>query len=106
MRLCLLWLPVVSASLLASTSTPAMPDPAEARIAAARAAIASNPKSWQPHIDLAEELCRKARDSEEIAYYKAARAELDIALKMSPGNYNARKVEASKIGRASCRERV
>jgi tetratricopeptide (TPR) repeat protein len=63
-------------------------------MAAARSAIASSPKSWQPHIDMAEELCRKARDSEEISYYKAARAELDVALKMSPGNYNARKVEA------------
>lgn len=95
MRLCFLWLPAISAILLASTDMPATPDPAAARIAAARSAIANNPKSWQPHIDLAEELCRKARDSEEISYYKSARAELALALNMSPGNYNARKVEAS-----------
>jgi tetratricopeptide (TPR) repeat protein len=95
MRFHLFWLLVISASVLASTDKPAMPDPAESRIAAARSAVASNPKSWQPHIDLAEELCHKARDSEEISYYKAARAELDLALKISPGNYSARKVEAS-----------
>ena len=95
MRFCLLWVAVVSSTVLASTGQPAMPDPAAARIAAARSAIASNSKSWQPHIDLAEELCRKARDSEEVSYYKAAQAELDIALKISPGNYSARKVETS-----------
>ena len=95
MRSYLLWLSVVCATALASTDKPAVPDPAEVRMAAARSAIANNPKSWQPHIDLAEELCRKARDSEEISYYKAAHAELDIALKISPGNYSARKVEAA-----------
>lgn len=95
MRSCLSWLLAVSATVLASTDKPALPDPEGARITAARLAITGNPRSWQPHIDLAEELCRKARDSEEISYYKAAQTELDLALKISPGNYSARKVEAA-----------
>jgi tetratricopeptide (TPR) repeat protein len=70
-------------------------DPQAEKIASAHAAIVNSPKSWQPHIDLATELCHKARDSKDAGYYKMARAELRLALDLSPGNYDARKGEVA-----------
>src|SRR5947209_14496499 len=68
--------------------------PADARIAAAQSRVGTNAKSWQPYNDLAAALCRKARDTEDVALYEQADAALQRSLELSPGNYEARKLQA------------
>jgi len=70
-------------------------NPADQKIADAQKALRSNPGSPDSHINLAGEFCRKARDSEDIAYYRQAEAEVESALKLAPGNYNAQKLEVT-----------
>src|SRR5947209_3234915 len=54
-------------ALAATASLVAVPSsPADARIAAAQSRVGANAKSWQPYIDLAAALCRKARDTEDV----------------------------------------
>ena len=73
------------------------PNPADQRIAETQKALRANPSSAEPHIDLAAEYCRKARDSEEISYYYKAEAELETALKLAPGNYDAQKLKVTVL---------
>jgi tetratricopeptide (TPR) repeat protein len=79
----------VTSQLIAVPSSPA-----DARIAAAQSRIGTNAKSWQPYNDLATALCRKARDTEDIALYEQADAALRRSLELSSGNYEARKLQA------------
>jgi tetratricopeptide (TPR) repeat protein len=85
------------AALLVAAETPSTTDPSDQRIAAIQKAQLGNPSSPEPHIDLAAEYCRKARDSEQIAYYDKAQTELESALKLSPGNYDAQKLKVTVL---------
>ncbi|MBV9674832.1 MAG: hypothetical protein JO185_00750, partial [Acidobacteriaceae bacterium] len=69
--------------------------PADARIAAAQSRVKTNVKSWQPYNDLAAALCRKARDTEDVTLYEEADAALQHSLELSPGNYEARKLQVA-----------
>jgi len=69
--------------------------PADVRIAAAQSRVKTNAKSWQPYNDLAAALCRKARDTEDVTLYEEADATLQHSLELSPGNYEARKLQVA-----------
>ena len=91
----ILFLAFAASGFLAAAENPAEVDPADQRIADAQKALRSNPGSADSHLNLAAELCRKARDSEDIAYYGQAEAEVESALKLAPGNYDAKKLEVT-----------
>src|ERR1700733_10656894 len=95
MRISILVLAFAAPAFLGAAENPADTNPADQRIAATQKALQSNPSSPEPHIDLAAEYCRKGRDSEEIAYFNKAEAELEIALKLAPGNYDAQKLNVT-----------
>jgi tetratricopeptide (TPR) repeat protein len=71
--------------------------PVDQRIAAARKKIQAIPQSWQSYNDLASALCRKARDNGEVALYDQAAAELQHSLQLSPGNYDAQKLQVTVL---------
>ncbi len=71
--------------------------PPDARIAAAQSRIGTNSQSWQPYNDLAAALCRKARDNEDLALYDQADAALQRSFQLSPGNYEARKLQVTTL---------
>jgi predicted Zn-dependent protease len=73
----------------------AQSSPVEQRIAAAQKKVQSDPKSWQAYNDLAAAICRKARDNPEAATYDQAQAALDRSLQLSPGNYEAQKIQVT-----------
>ena len=85
---------IFQTSVFAAQKDGAAPSsPADARIAAARNRVLTNAKSWQPYNDLAAALCRKDRDTEDVALYDQADAALQRSLELSPGNYEARKLQ-------------
>ena len=67
-------------------------DSAAAHVDSARKTVQADPKTIQGYLDLASALCRRARDSEDIADYAEASATLERALELSPGNYDATKL--------------
>ena len=69
--------------------------PVEARISAAQANIKAKPNSFAAWNDLAFALCRKGRDTQDPTVYNQAEAALTHALQLSPGNYEARKLQAA-----------
>ena len=81
--------------LLAAAELPAPINPSAQKITEIRKALKSNPSSPEPHIDLAAEYCRKARDGEDLSYYDEASAEVDSALKIAPDNFDARKLKVT-----------
>ena len=68
--------------------------PAEQQIAWATKQIAAQPDDPQPHVDLGWALARRARETGDPAYYGKGQEEASRALALSPGNFEARKLEA------------
>jgi tetratricopeptide (TPR) repeat protein len=71
--------------------------PVDRRIAEARTAVLTNPKSWQPYNDLAAALCRKARDNGSVSLYDEAQSALEHSFALSPGNYDAQKLRVTVL---------
>ena len=80
---------------LGAFQAPAQVNPVEQRIAAAQKKDQATPKSWQAYNDLAFAFCRKGRDNGEIAAYDQAQAALDHSFALSPGNYDAEKLQVT-----------
>ncbi len=97
MRFNILVLMFAAPAFLAAAETAIATNPADERIAATQKALHGNPSSPDLHIDLAAEYCRKARDSEEIGYYDRADTELENALKIAPGSYDAQKLKVTVL---------
>lgn len=74
--------------LLAATLSPNA-TPAERRIAAAETAIARDPGSVRPHVDLAMALARRARETSDPGFYEKAEQALGRALAQTPDDYEA-----------------
>ena len=68
--------------------------PAEQQMASATTLIAAKPDDPQPHVDLGWALARRARETGDPAYYAKGQEEASRAIAMSPGNFEARKLEA------------
>ena len=68
--------------------------PAEQAIAAATEALEQNPKRVESHNALAMALARRARETADTSYYDRAEAALAASLKIEPGNFEARKIQA------------
>lgn len=71
--------------------------PSSDRITAAEKRVRSDVKSPTLHTELAAALCRKARDTQDVLLYDRASEELDRALQMTPGNYDARKLQVTVL---------
>jgi tetratricopeptide (TPR) repeat protein len=54
-------------------------------------------KSAQSYNDLAATLCRKARDNGNIALYEQAEQALQHSFQLSPGNYDAEKLQVTVL---------
>jgi tetratricopeptide (TPR) repeat protein len=83
--------------LLAWQQAPASVSPADQRLAAARQQVSANGKAFQTYNELAVSLCRKARDTSDVALYDQANAAVDRSLALSPGNYDAMKLRVSVL---------
>ena len=68
--------------------------PAERRIAAARAALARNPKHADTHADLAFALAMRARETSKTSYYDEGQKVVEQALLIDPTNFGALKAQA------------
>ena len=68
--------------------------PAEQQTAWATKQIAAQPDDPQPHVDLGWALARRARETGDPAYYGKGQEEASRAIALSPGNFEARKLEA------------
>lgn len=86
--------PAIALMLMAGTQENAVQSsPVLRRIDAAQKRIRTAPQSWQSYNDLAFAFCRKARDNEDVALYDKAVTALDRSLQLSPGNYDAQKLQ-------------
>ncbi len=104
MRLTFLFL-ITGSLLLAWQQAPSSVSPADQRIAAARQQLDANAKGFQIYNELAVGLCRKARDTADVALYDQANTAIDRSLALSPGNYDAMKLRAAVlIGRHEFRQ--
>jgi tetratricopeptide (TPR) repeat protein len=74
--------------LLAATLTPNA-TPAERRIAVAEAAIARDPGSVRPRVDLAMALAGRARETADPSFYEKAEEALGPVLAQTPDDYEA-----------------
>ncbi len=93
---------IVVAALLTVEWAPAQqpsaaPSPANDLVRAARKLIASNAKNVEAYNQLAFAYCRWARDNHDPALYDKAEAALQQSLKLSPGNYDARKLQVAVL---------
>jgi tetratricopeptide (TPR) repeat protein len=93
MRTALLFLSTVSV-LAAWQQTPTH---ADQRIAMARQQIAGDGKAFQGYNQLATALCRKGRDTSDVAYYNEAKVAVDKSLELSAGNYDAVKLRVEVL---------
>ncbi len=91
MRLKIAFLLCTAPLLLAAAAV----DPSAQKLAEIEKALKNNPSSPEPHIDLAAEYCRRARDGEDLSYYDKASAEVESALKIAPDNFDARKLKVT-----------
>jgi tetratricopeptide (TPR) repeat protein len=71
--------------------------PVQQRIDAAQKRVDANPKSWEAYNDLAAAYCRKARDNGDVAVCEQAQRGLDHSFQLSPGNFEARKLEVTVL---------
>jgi len=69
--------------------------PPDQRIALARQQVAADAKGFQTYNDLAIALCRKARDTSDVALYNEAGVAVDRSLAISPGNYDGMKLRVA-----------
>jgi tetratricopeptide (TPR) repeat protein len=92
MRCCCLLLALAA---LGFCQSPAQLSSVDQRIASAQKKIDSDPKSWQGYNDLAAAYCRKGRDNSDPATYRQAQAALDRSFQLSPGNYDAQKLQVT-----------
>ena len=87
----------------AAAQPPAVPtqkpprSPADARVATAEAKLKAAPASPQLFNELAAALCRKGRDSRDPATYREADVALEHSLKLSAGNFEARKLQVTVL---------
>jgi hypothetical protein len=77
---------LLAGGLLLATLSPNA-TPAERRIAAAETAIAREPGSVRPQVDLAMGLARRARETSDPAFYAKADETLGRALEQTPDDY-------------------
>lgn len=84
---------LLAASACVVGQTPEVRSLSSTRIMAAEKRVQSDSKSATFYNELAAAICRKARDTEDISLYDRASEALDRALKLSPGNYDARKLK-------------
>ena len=75
--------------------SPAAPTILQLKITDAQKRSKADPKSWQPHADLAAAYLRSARDTEDAAQYDEAETAVKHLLQLSPGNYEGEKLEAA-----------
>ena len=68
--------------------------PAERGIDAAQKAIASRPDRHESYTELARAFTRRARETADTVYYDRAEAAIRHALQLSPGNFEAQKMQA------------
>ena len=71
--------------------------PPDRRVDAAQRRIKTKPDSFQSYNDLAYALCRKARDTGDGWLYDQADKALKRSLQLSPGNYDARKLQVTVL---------
>ncbi|MFL6447092.1 MAG: tetratricopeptide repeat protein [Bryobacteraceae bacterium] len=85
----------VSSSVLALLAGPDMPgkNSGDDRLREAEKKLKTSPDSFQAYNDLAAALCRRARDTGEVSLYDRADSVLQRSQQLSPGNYDARKLE-------------
>jgi tetratricopeptide (TPR) repeat protein len=95
MRLKVAFLLCTAPLLLAAADVPAPVNPSAQKIADIEKALKNNSSSPEPHVDLAAEYCRRARDGEDLNYYDKASAEVESALKIAPDNFDARKLKVT-----------
>ena len=95
MRLTLIFLS--SLSFLLAGQQPPVSSPADMRVAAARQQVEASPKAFQTYNDLAVSLCRKARDTSDVALYDQAQTAVNRSLSLSPGNYDAMKLHVAVL---------
>jgi tetratricopeptide (TPR) repeat protein len=81
-------------SVLAPAGAVVKGTPAEKRIAAARQALATDPKRVDAWNELALALSRRARETADPGFYKEAWAATERALQIEAGNLEARKLQA------------
>ena len=68
--------------------------PAEQRIAAAQAALQRPQAGADTYTELALALARRARETSDPAYYEQAEEAIKSSLRLAPGNFEARKMQA------------
>lgn len=71
--------------------------PSDQRIVAARQQVAANSKGFQTYNDLAIALCRKARDTSDVALYDEAGVAVDRSLAISSVNYDGLKLRVAVL---------
>ncbi len=91
----LLLMALPSRTLSAQQNLGGTASPPSRRIDAAQRIVKSKPDSFQSYNDLAYALCRKARDTGDVSLYDQADNALKRSLQLSPGNYDARKLQAT-----------
>jgi tetratricopeptide (TPR) repeat protein len=84
-------LPALALLAVQAGAAPSAPTPAEQRIAAARAGLARTPNVARLHVDLALGLARRARETADTSFYRAAEDALQAALTLEPKSYEARR---------------
>jgi Flp pilus assembly protein TadD len=85
---CLSLMPVLSAKAVAAS-----PTPAELSIQRAQQAIAKHPDQSAAYNGLAMALARRARETSDVSYYERAEDALRQSLALSPGNFEAQKIQ-------------
>jgi tetratricopeptide (TPR) repeat protein len=70
------------------------PSPAEQQMAWAARQIEARPNDPQAHVDLGWALARRARETGDPSFYARGQEEASRALALSPGNFEANKLEA------------
>jgi hypothetical protein len=109
---------LLAGGLLLATLSPSA-TPAERRSAAAETAIAQDPGSVRPQVDLAMALARRARETSDPTFYAKADEALGRALEKTPDDYEALRArvwirlgqhrfaeardEAQRLQRSGCR---
>src|SRR5947209_2814141 len=86
----------VSIIVAASAQTPDL-SPAASRVAGAEKRALAEPKSLQAQNDLTFALCRLARDRDIVDLYDKAAISIQRSFELSPGNYDARKLEVTVL---------